>query len=210
MKKAILSTMILFAVLLSSCTQKSENKIFNGKDLSNWGFVLEDTSLDPSQVFRVIDGGIISVRGDLGYMYTKETYTNYTLELEWRWAGEASNSGIFVLIEDTKNPFATCVEVQLRAGSAGDFVLLAGSDIAEFIVPEGEERPAFPVVQKRHPSNEKPVGEWNHAKVEVKDGVITVHINGLLQNIGTSQVREGRIGLQSEGKEIQFRNIVLR
>jgi hypothetical protein len=210
MKKAILSTMILFAVLLSSCTQKSENKIFNGKDLSNWGFVLQDTSLDPSQVFRVIDGGIISVRGDLGYMYTKETFTDYTLELEWRWAGEASNSGIFVLIEDTKNPFATCVEVQLMAGRAGDFVLLAGSDIAEFTVPEGEERPAFPIVQKRNPSNEKPVGEWNHAKIEVENGVITVHINGLLQNIGTSRVREGRIGLQSEGKEIRFRNIVLR
>jgi hypothetical protein len=209
MKKLILSTVILFAVLASSCTQRAENQIFNGRDLSNWGFVLEDTSLDPSQVFRVIDGGIISIRGDLGYMYTHETFTNYTLELEWRWPGEASNSGIFVLIEDTKNPFATCVEVQLWTGRAGDFVLLAGSDIAEFTVPPGEERPDFPIVEKRNPSNERPVGEWNHARIIVENGVITVYINGLLQNIGTSQVREGRIGLQSEGEEIQFRNIRL-
>lgn len=99
------------------------------------------------------------------------------------------------------------MEVQLWAGNAGDFVLLAGADIAEFVVPEGEERPAFPIAPKRHPSNEKPAGEWNHAKVHVLNGVITVHINGLLQNVGTSSVRRGHIGLQSEGKEIQFRNI---
>jgi len=41
------------------------------------------------------------------------------------------------------------------------------------------------------------------------EGVISVYINDVLQNRATSKVKEGHIGLQSEGKEIQFRNVVL-
>ena len=43
----------------------------------------------------------------------------------------------------------------------------------------------------------------------VKDGVITVYINGVYQNTGTNKVKEGHIGLQSEGKEVEFRNVTL-
>jgi len=98
----------------------------------------------------------------------------------------------------------------LKAGSAGDLVLLGGSDLAEYKLPAGAtERPAFPVVAKQKESNEKPVGEWNKAKIEVKDGVITIYINGVLQNKGTNKVKEGYIGLQSEGGPIQFRNLTV-
>jgi len=96
----------------------------------------------------------------------------------------------------------------LKAGSAGDLVLLNGSDLAEYKLPAGvTERPKFPVIAKQKESNEKPVGEWNKAKIEVKDGVITVYINGVLQNKGTNEVKYGYIGLQSEGGLIQFRNL---
>ena len=58
-------------------------------------------------------------------------------------------------------------------------------------------------------SSEKPAGEWNEANIFVKDGVITVYINGVYQNTGTNKVKEGHIGLQSEGKEVEFRNVTL-
>ena len=45
--------------------------------------------------------------------------------------------------------------------------------------------------------------------VPMKDGVITVYINGVYQNTGTNKVKEGHIGLQSEGKEVEFRNVTL-
>ena len=209
MKKSILFAISAFIIFASGCTQK-KNEIFNGKDLSNWNFVVENDAVPGNQVYTVQDG-VISIKGEpLGYMYTKEKYGDYTLELEWRWAGEASNSGIFVLIEDPKNPFPTGVEVQLKAGQAGDFVLLAGSDLQEYKLPEGvTERPKFPVIDKQQPSSENPTGEWNKAKITVKNGVVTVYINNVLQNVGTSAVKEGHIGLQSEGKEIQFRNLVI-
>lgn len=209
MRKAILFAFAAFIVLSSGCTQDN-GKIFNGKDLSNWNFVVENDAVPGDQVYTVKDGQI-SIKGEpLGYMYTKEKYDDFTLELEYKWAVEASNSGIFVLIEDPKNPFATGIEIQLAAGKAGDFVLLAGSDMLEYTLPEGvTERPKFPVIAKKQPSSELPAEEWNKVRITVKDSVIDVYVNGVHQNTGTGTVREGHIGLQSEGKEILFRNLVL-
>ena len=209
MRKAILFAFAAFIVLSSGCTQDN-GKIFNGKDLSNWNFVVENDAVPGDQVYTVKDGQI-SIKGEpLGYMYTKEKYDNFTLELEYKWAVEASNSGIFVLIEDPKNPFATGIEIQLAAGKAGDFVLLAGSDMLEYTLPEGvTERPKFPVIAKKQPSSELPAEEWNKVRITVKDSVIDVYVNGVHQNTGTGTVREGHIGLQSEGKEILFRNLAL-
>ena len=210
MRKTNLSTLMLLLILLASSCKQQSMEIFNGKDLSNWEFVLENDAAPANEVYTVNDG-VITITGEpLGYMYTKEKYRNYTLELEYRWAENASNSGIFVLIEDPKNPFPNGIECQLKAEQAGDFVLLGGSDLNEYTLPEGAtERPAFPVIDKLEESSEKPTGEWNKAKIVVLDGDITVYINDVLQNRATSNVMEGHIGLQSEGEAIQFKNIVI-
>ncbi len=211
MKQAVFFTTIaLLSLFITGCSQQEES-IFNGKDLSNWNFVVENNAVPAEEVY-LVENGIIRVMGEpLGYMYTQKKYRNYTLELEYRWANEASNSGVFVLIEEPKNPFPKGIECQLAAGKAGDFVLLGGSDLKEYVLPEGvTERPAFPVIAKQYPSNEKPAGEWNKVRVTVNDGVVEVYVNDLLQNRATSEVMEGHIGLQSEGKEIQFRNLIVR
>lgn len=210
MRKTNLSTLMLLLVLIASSCKQQSSEIFNGKDLSNWKFVIENDAVPADEVYSV-DDGVITIKGEpLGYMYTKEKFRNYTLELEYRWAEDASNSGIFVLIEDPTNPFPKGVECQLKAGLAGDFVLLGGSDLNEYTLPEGvTERPAFPVIDKLESSSEKPTGEWNKAKIVVVDGSITVYINDVLQNRATSNAMEGHIGLQSEGEAIQFKNIVI-
>ncbi len=196
---------------MAGCTQKEEGTIFNGKDLSNWEFVVEDNAVPAEQVFQV-ENGVIRVMGEpFGYMHTREKYRNFVLELEYRWADEESNSGVFMLIEELLSPFPKAVECQLQAGRAGDFVLLGGANLNEYVLPEGvTERPRFPVIEKQHPSNEKPAGEWNKMRISVNEGIVEVHVNGLFQNRGTSEVKEGYIGLQSEGKEIQFKNLTLR
>ncbi len=213
MNKKVLPLAILVASFLGlsngANAQKTE-KLFNGKDLSNWNFVVDKNAVPAEQVFCVEDG-MIHIKGNpFGYMYTKEKYGDYKLHIEWRWPnGVKSNSGIFLLIEDPKNPFPNGIECQLHAGDAGDLVLLGGSDLTEYMQRPGEERPAFPVVKKHSESSEKPAGEWNEANIFVKDGTITVYVNGVYQNTGTNKVKEGFIGLQSEGKDIQFRNVTL-
>jgi hypothetical protein len=196
----------LFTV--SSCAQ-TEN-LFNGKDLSAWNFIVDEDKASAEEVYSVQDGVILIHGNPFGYMYTKKKYKDYVLELEWSWVGEATNSGIFLAIAEVRkgDPFPNGIECQLKAGLAGDFVLLGGSDLEEY-VPPAAGRPKFPVIQKREASNEKPVGQWNKAKIEVKDGKITTYINGVLQNQGTNKVKEGHIGLQSEGGPIQFRNLKL-
>ena len=209
MKKNVLGMIaLMLCIVCGSCAQT--DVLFNGKDLSNWKFVVDGDKAPAADVYSVKDGMILIQGNPFGYMYTNKKYKDYTLELEWRWIDKATNSGIFLAIAEVKpgNPFPNGIECQLQAGNAGDFVLLGGSDLNEYVAPE-RGRPAFPVIKKRQESNEKPVGEWNKAKIEVKDGKITVYINGTLQNQGTNKVKEGHIGLQSEGGPIQFRNLKL-
>ena len=123
MKKIV----IIAALILTSTavySQKSEN-LFNGKDLSNWNFVVKDNNVPASEVFTVRDG-LIHISGQpFGYMYTKKKYSNFKLHVEWRWPvqQEKSNSGIFLLIEEAKNPFPNGIECQLQEGNAGDFIM---------------------------------------------------------------------------------------
>jgi hypothetical protein len=206
-KIAFLLTIVSFSCFTGVIKAQNVEKLFNGKDLSEWNFVVDKNSESADKVFSVRDG-VIHIEGTLGYMYTKKKYGNYVLHAEWRWPAEATNSGIFVLIEDPKNPFPNGVECQLGAGNAGDLVLLGGSNLNEYKAPP-EGRPAFPVLKKANPSSEKPVGEWNHANIFVQDGIINVFINGIHQNTATNKVKSGYIGLQSEGKDIQFQNITV-
>lgn len=214
MKKRMLSLAVLAASLFcfsnGANAQKTE-KLFNGKDLSNWNFVVDKNSVPADQVYSVRDGKIFITGQPFGYMYTKEKYSDYKLHVEWRWPNGDSNanSGIFLHIVDFQNPFPNGIECNLQAGRAGLFVLLGGSDLVEYQQRPGEERPFFPVVKNVNPSSEKPAGEWNEANIFVKDGFITVYINGVYQNTGTNKVKEGHIGLQSEGKEVEFRNVTL-
>ncbi|MBK5722809.1 DUF1080 domain-containing protein [Dysgonomonas sp. Marseille-P4677] len=195
---------------IGNVNAQEKKALFNGKDLTNWNFVIEGNKVPAEEVYSVKDG-IIHVTGNpLGYMYTKEKYGNFHLQTEWRWpSGVESNSGIFVLIEEPNNPFPNGIECQLKSGDAGDFVLLGGSDLAEFKSIEGQPRPKFPVVKKDKGSTEKVPGEWNKADIYCLNGVITVYINGIFQNKGTNKIKEGYIGLQSEGKDIEFRNVTL-
>jgi hypothetical protein len=56
----------------------------------------------------------------------------------------------------------------------------------------------------------KPVGEWNTYEVISKDGELTTLINGEKVSEGSSALKEGPIGWQSEGVEIHFRNIRIK
>ena len=61
-----------------------------------------------------------------------------------------------------------------------------------------------------HETNERPVGEWNQYEIYLNQGDLKICVNNLLQNEATDcQVVPGKIGLQSEGGAIQYRNIVM-
>ena len=186
----------------ASKTEKIQ--LFNGKDLSNWIFYLKDPAVDPATVFTVQDG-VIHISGNpFGYMRTKDTYSDYKLHVEWRWPSEATNSGVFVHGQKPDTIWLKCVECQLKAGNAGDFVCMNGANMNE------QSDKSKIVVNKIADSSEKATGEWNIMEVVCNGNTIEVYVNGILQNKGTEvSVNIGSICLQSEGKEIEFRNVFL-
>jgi len=208
---------VLTAISINSCGRSSAKKdkdstesaaekiqLFNGKDLSNWVFKLRDPTVDPAMVFMA-HGDIIHITGNpFGYMRTKDSYSDYTLHVEWRYPGEASNSGVFVHAQLPDTIWPKSVECQLQAGNAGDFVCMGGSDMNE------RTDKSVRRVNKMAASSEKPAGEWNTMEVTCISDNIDVFVNGVLQNRATgTSVKEGHICLQSEGKDIEFRNVFI-
>lgn len=184
---------------------KSETiQLFNGKDLTNWSFKLKDDAVDPATVFTV-QNGVIHISGNpFGYMRTKEVYSDYKLHVEYRYPVEASNSGVFIHGQRPDSIWFRCIECQLKAGSAGDFVCMNGSDMKERTDKTNR------MVKKMKESSEKPVGEWNIIEVICKSNTIEVFVNGVLQNKGTDlNISKGFICLQSEGKDVEFKNVFL-
>jgi hypothetical protein len=213
--KTFFSLIIVAALLFPAVTATAQNAppqlniktvlLFNGKDLSNWEFKLKDPEVKPSEVFGVKDG-VIQIKGDpFGYMRTKDVYSDYLLHVEWRWPGEATNSGVFVHAQLPDTIFPKCIECQLQAGNAGDFICANGSDMNERIDKSIRK------IKKAGDSSEKPAGEWNTMEVSCKGNTIEVYVNGVLKNKGTSvNPSKGFICLQSEGKLVEFRNVWLR
>jgi len=178
-------------------------QLFSGQDLSNWTFHLKDPVVDPASVFKV-QNGVIHIKGDpFGYMRTKDIYSEYKLHVEWRYPGEASNSGVFIHAQLPDTIWLRCFECQLKSGSAGDFVCMNGAKMNEL-------KPNTRVVNKMAASSEKPVGEWNTMEVTCRSNTIEVNVNGTLQNKATGiSDTKGHICLQSEGKDIEFRNVFI-
>lgn len=183
--------------------KSSTVRLFNGKDLSNWVFKLKDRSVDPANVFTVRDGVIHITGNPFGYMRTKDVYSEYRLHLEYRYPVEATNSGVFVHAQLPDSIWIKSFECQLQAGNAGDFICMNGSSM-------NEQKNNSIVVKKLAASTEKPTGEWNTIEVICKSNTIEVHVNGVLQNKGTGvSASKGYICLQSEGKDIEFRNVFI-
>ena len=66
------------------------------------------------------------------------------------------------------------------------------------------------MISKKGESTEKTVGEWNTMEIICIGDNVEVWVNGTLQNKGTGlSVKSGSICLQSEGKDVQFRNVYL-
>ena len=206
-----------------SCSHKTLGvevvELFNGKDLEGWEHRLwsEDGSaknLSMEDVWSVKDGVLICKGKPLGYLQTTTDYENYVLNLEWRWAAEPTNCGVLLRIQEEPETFLPkCVEAQLEHGNAGDLYAFFGAsltgDSERYKLIETTKIGNFHAVKKiKH--LEKPAGEWNHYRIEVKGDTVKAFINGELANEGSGiDVLAGPIGLQTEGSEIHFKNVRL-
>jgi hypothetical protein len=183
-----------------------QNKIdlWNGKDFSGWKLFIPDPAVDVKTVWMAKDGVLHCMGIPNGYIKTQNEYSNYKLTVEWRWPGEAGNSGVLLHMSEPDTVWPKSIEAQLMSENAGDFWLIGGTDLKEHI-DKSKRR-----IVKKEASSEKTPGEWNKYEIFCKENSIRLIVNGVLQNEGTeATVQSGKICFQSEGKPIEFRAIYL-
>lgn len=206
MKTIFISVLMLLAV---AGFAKKKQSLFNGKDLTGWYVYVSDSNIDPGKYFYVKDGAIETVGVPVGYLRTKNEYSNYRLHVEWRYPEKEVNSGIMLHVSGPDKIWVTHYQANLKHQNVGDFVVHGVGEKAtingkEYVSTE-KDKPAVP---KLNPSNEKPAGEWNSYDIVCKGSTVEVKVNGLLQNTATNcTLTKGAIALQAEGCKIQFRNI---
>jgi hypothetical protein len=201
MKKSVL--FLLLIAQLSSFAQKSN--LFNAKNAPKWVIFLADKTKPATSVFEINNGVLKVGTACAGYIRTSKAYKNYQLQLEWRWTSKAGNSGVLLHIQQPDSVWPRCFQVQQKADAAGDIICMNGlwatecTDKVKFTIP------------KKQTSNEKPIGEWNSMKVVCKNNTLTVYVNDVLQNKATGLTQsKGYIGFQAEGREMEFRNVVIK
>ncbi len=209
MRRTLVATAALAVLLAATLVQAGEPqpiKLFNGKNLDGWtGYHRNGAKVE--DVWYVKDGVLICKGRPIGYLRTKDKFTNYILELEWRFNPEKGpgNSGVLLRQIGPDKIWPKSVEAQLHHRNAGDFW-----NIDNFQMKVDPARTKERRTVKMKPSNEKPLGQWNHYRIVVDGDRIELYVNGELQNVATNVAEvPGHICLQSEGAEIHFRNIVL-
>ncbi|MFC1569793.1 DUF1080 domain-containing protein [bacterium] len=199
---------ILLLFILSNCSS-DKISLWNGTDFSGWKIVTADDSVDVNTVWSIKNGVILCKGVPNGYMRTESEYSNYILHLNWRWVEKESNSGVFLHAQKPDQVWPKCIECQLHAGDAGDFILIGkGSITVDEMKHENTE--SYLMISKMQESSEKPAGEWNTYKIICEANKITCYVNGVLQNKGSqASLDKGHIAIQSEGAPIEFKNIYL-
>jgi len=221
MLSRILITIFAFTSLMGA---EQSIPLFNGKDLVGWTADVpaadKDKTVAPSFVAR--DGLLISRGKPGGHLVTDRSFSDYRLEVEYRFPKGGGNCGVLVHASKPRalyGMFPQSIEVQMQSGSAGDFWCIEEN----IEVPDMEERRPRKEGQKygggskdaRHIRNltdnsEKPLGEWNRMVIECRGDEVKVWVNDDFVNHGfNSTASSGKIALQAEGTEVEFRKVVL-
>lgn len=197
-------------------------KLFNGYDLTGWTVDVPKADNNPTIApsFVVRDGKLVSKGKPNGHLVTQASFKDYRLDVEYRFPGTGGNCGVLVHASKPRalyGMFPQSIEVQMMADNAGDFwVIQEDIEVPDMVARRGpkekwgrDEKKARRIVNLTNGS-EKPLGEWNHMVIVCEGRKITVWVNGDLVNNGFNcTTDQGKIALQAEGTEVEFRRVEL-
>jgi hypothetical protein len=250
-----LNLAVLFIVLIiTSCTRdKPWQPLFNGENLDNWekylgtplkGFDSLAQTATTDKVFSVIEENgqkLIRISGEInGSLATRDTFSNYHLQLVFKWGDEVFTSRNSGLLYHSFGPFGEAIgtwmvniECQLMHERLGDTYLMNNTFCETSVV---EEEGGFRFSEdgevkkfsrdhngqgiKKALDAENPLGEWNtvdlycfgRLSVHVVNGqVVMVNNNtGKVENGNILPLTGGKIQLQSEGGEMLIKSINIK
>jgi hypothetical protein len=191
MKHTRLNSLVLGTILLAAvqCAVAAESKpgeswqsLFDGTTLKGWQ-LMHDTTAQ-------VTNGVIRVGGGLGWLRSEETFADFILEAECRGLETNYNSGFFVRAGLEGKPFPDGVwQVNLKSSAVG--ALLKGSTV---------------ILDPKLPT--PPVGQWCKFRIEARGQTLTLFINDAKAwKFDELPAGAGSVGLQGEGKLMEFRNI---
>jgi hypothetical protein len=199
--------------------------LWNGKDLSNWEADVPKRDADPSlpDSFVIRDGLLVSMGKPEGHLVTKQAYRDYRFVAEYRFPGKGGNCGVLIHASTPRalyKMFPKSIEVQMQSGNAGDFWCIQ-EDIS--VADMETRRPRKPAekwggaegdarrILNLTDDSEKPLGQWNTLEIEARGNTVKVWVNGTLVNHGFgATASQGKIALQAEGTEVEFRRVEIR
>ena len=150
-----------FIALLLSTAGIASAQTSGHPDTTGWKdlFTADFSNANQEGPWALEDG--VMVAKDHGGIWTKDSYGDFILDLEFKVAAE-SNSGVFLRAGDPKKVLSA-LEIQVHDSTDGTKYGMVGA------------------LYDAHPpakSASKPVGEWNHFSITCKGSKITVVFNG--------------------------------
>jgi len=223
-----LAISVVFISIFSFCQRPASKNgstinLFNGKDLTGWHVDVPamDTNSSLKSPFLVHENQLISMGVPQGHLITDAVYHDYIIDAEYRFVDSPGNCGILVHASTPRilyKMFPKSLECQMMHQNAGDFWCI-GEDITvpdmekrrgpkeNWGVTEGKGRRIINLTD----NSEKPLGEWNHMKIECRGNSVKVWVNDTLVNAGTNcTASKGQIAVQAEGAQVAFRKLTLK
>jgi hypothetical protein len=214
-----IAVQLFLIVLIAEGQTKS---LFNGQNLEGWHIDVPemDSNGAAKTPFVIRNGLLVSLGTPGGHLITDSVYSNYKIEVQYRFAGKPGNCGLLVHASTPRalyGMFPKSIEVQIEHTNAGDFWCIEEN----ISVPNMEERRGdksrwgingdkLRKIERLVQNVEKPVGEWNKMVVECKNDEVIVWVNNTLVNHGYKcTASSGQIALQAEGSEVEFRKVSL-
>jgi hypothetical protein len=252
MKKSALFILASILLVITSC-EKPWQPLYNGQNIDNWdkflgkpltGFDSIAQLATTDKVFTIVEENgekLIRISGEInGSLATRDTFSNYHLQLVFKWGDEIytkQNSGLlyhsFGDFGVALGTWMTNIECQLMHEKLGDTYLMENTCSETAITPvEGgfQYLTGGEVKQfgkdfngqgiKKALDAEKPLGEWNtvdlycmdRTSVHVVNGqVVMINNNtGKMENGQNIPLKSGKIQLQSEGAELFIKTIQIK
>jgi len=188
--------------------------LFDGESLDGWMSWANRAPLRPGN-WKAVDGSLALVKPGGGDIYTRRSFENFDLRLEWKSKG---NSGIFLRVNpEVDGPIWHGAPEMQVLPIAGEGLNVVGSLYALY--------PATVKPKMIHPDG------WNKVRIRMKNGHGTHWFNGhklYEYQIGSDTWKKkvqdskfadlenfaatarGHIGLQDHSNKIRFRNIKIK
>ncbi|MCM8530276.1 MAG: DUF1080 domain-containing protein [Lentisphaeraceae bacterium] len=203
-EKAIHSLSLLFCILLTSCSTKSDSDwipLFDGKDLTGWS--------------SMVDGEVKAENGEITILTTKnlwllneKVFTDFELEVEALMPSDSYNSGIGFRLNKTTKSKPTGYQCEV-AGSITGSIFAIGSG---WVYPEKKKEGQFDNFHAKTKGAFKN-NEWNKIRIVCKGPRIQIWLNGVqTADVIDGKFSQGSIALQHHGKGgvHRFRNIRIK